>query len=150
MKNYIPLFIALIFIISCSNEDPEPETALLIGTYQGAGTYVDINVSNFIFNTKVEVTKSGDSFLIELEDNTPSPTITLPEKIYIKIYETKNDVSYFHIVENTDFTETPSNGIDDFNCFDLREEQEIQLHIDISGLNPDNPYKLWFNAWKLR
>ena len=57
-----------------------------------------ITLITIIFNTNVTVNKSGDSYSLELDDNTPSPTILLPEKINVKIYETKNDVLYFNII----------------------------------------------------
>lgn len=154
MKYYLLLLLPISFILSCSNENPEPGTDIIVGIYQGGGTYADNNLNNFIFNTKVNVSKSNDGFLIELENNKPAPTITLPEKIYVKINETKNEVFYFNIIENPECKETPSNGVDDFNCFDLREEPDIApriiLNLDITGLDPNNPYQLWFMATKPR
>ena len=146
MKRYFLLIISLLFILSCTKEEPDP----LTGSYRGGGTYVDDRVTNYIFNTTVTVNRSGDYYSIIIADD---PIAATPD-LNVKIYEIKDDVHYFKIMENPYCTETPSNGRDDFNCFDLREDPdltpEIHLNIDITGLDPNNPYKLWFHAWKLK
>lgn len=75
------------------------KTLILLLAYIVAEEHMRIiTLITIIFNTNVTVNKSGDSYSLELDDNTPSPTILLPEKINVKIYETKNDVLYFNII----------------------------------------------------
>ena len=147
MIRYFSLLLMLFILCSCpKEEEPDP----FIGTYQAAGTYVDNRVFNYIFNTTVTVNSEGDYYSIEIGDD---PIAATP-KLNVTISEVKDGLYYFNIMENPYCTETPSNGIDDYNCFDLGEDPdldpEINLHIAISGLDPDNPYSLWLNAWKLK
>ena len=137
------LIASLVLIISCEDENQNPDSEKIPGRYAGSLRWFEYPDAPDQISVYLDATLNikNDYYSLVFDSH---PKIHLPQ-LNLKVYEIINNKHRFHVMENSSYSESNS-----FNYFLIYPEwdihQSVKLKLSIKSIDPDSVYYIYYQG----